>query len=45
MNQYTLATKDPVAMMLIWLGRNVLGQSNSPADAGEPEPDLEQKTG
>jgi hypothetical protein len=45
MAQYTLATKDSAAAMLIWLGRNVLGQSNSPTHAGEPEPELEQKTG
>ena len=45
MAQYTVATKDLSVTMQTWLGRNALGQSNSPTHAGEPEPDLEQKTG
>ena len=42
--QYELALKGN-GPMLIWLGRNVLGQSLNPQTPGEAEPDFEAKTG
>jgi hypothetical protein len=33
------------ATMLIWLGKNALGQSDSPTDPEEPEPELDEKVG
>ena len=42
--QYDLAMKGN-GPMLIWLGRNVLGQSSDPQTPGIAEPTFEEKTG
>jgi hypothetical protein len=42
--QYDLA-RDSNSTMLIWLGRNELGQSLNPHQPGAAEPDLEEKDG
>src|SRR5437879_3687204 len=43
--QFNQATKHGIVGMLIWLGRNILGQAIKPLSLGEEEPDLDHKIG
>ncbi|HSV13573.1 MAG TPA: hypothetical protein VLI90_04895 [Tepidisphaeraceae bacterium] len=43
--QWSQTVKQPLVTMLIWLGRNVLGQTNDPERPAEAAPCLESKVG